>query len=73
MLNVVRFLDGGFEALPPNAWRPFGFGLRSCIGRAFAEQEMLMVAALIFQRFQIEAADPTYDLSKMLQELQEST
>lgn len=32
-----------------------------------------MVAALIFQRFQIEAADPTYDLSKLLQELQEST
>lgn len=63
-----RFLNGGFEALPPNAWRPFGFGVRSCIGKAFAEQEMLMVAALIFQRFQIEAADPSYDLSKLIQQ-----
>jgi len=59
-----RFLDGGFEALPPNAWRPFGFGMRGCIGRAFAEQEMLMVTALILQRFQIQSADPSYDLSK---------
>lgn len=59
-----RFLDGGYEALPPNAFRPFGFGMRSCIGRSFAEQEMVMIVALILQRFQIEAADPTYDLSK---------
>ncbi len=59
-----RMLDGGFEALPPNSWRPFGVGLRACIGRAFAEQEMLMVTALILQRFQCEMVDPLYDLSK---------
>jgi cytochrome P450/NADPH-cytochrome P450 reductase len=27
-----RMLDGGFEALPPNSWKPFGNGVRSCIG-----------------------------------------
>lgn len=55
-----RFLDGGWEALPANAWKPFGTGARACIGRALAEQEMLMAAALTFQRFNIEMADPHY-------------
>lgn len=26
-----RMLDGKFEALPPNAWQPFGSGVRACI------------------------------------------
>jgi cytochrome P450/NADPH-cytochrome P450 reductase len=59
-----RMLDGGFEALPPNSWHPFGSGMRSCIGRTFAEQEMMVVVALILQRFQCEMADPSYELSK---------
>jgi cytochrome P450/NADPH-cytochrome P450 reductase len=57
-----RFLDGGFEALPCNAWKPFGNGRRACIGRAFAEQEMVMVAALILQGFQVEMEGPSYHL-----------
>ena len=58
-----RFLDGGWERLPPNAWKAFGDGPRACIGRTFAEQEMIMVVALILQKFQVELADPSYDLS----------
>jgi cytochrome P450/NADPH-cytochrome P450 reductase len=57
-----RMLDGGFQALPPNSWKPFGNGMRACIGRTFAEQEMIMNVALVLQRFQIELADPTYKL-----------
>jgi cytochrome P450/NADPH-cytochrome P450 reductase len=57
-----RFLNGGFERLPPNAWKPFGDGMRSCIGRGFAEQEMIMTVALMVQNFQVEMADPSYDL-----------
>lgn len=57
-----RMLDGGFQALPPNSWKPFGNGMRACIGRAFAEQEMIMNVALVLQRFQLELADPTYEL-----------
>jgi cytochrome P450/NADPH-cytochrome P450 reductase len=60
-----RLLNGGFEALPPNAWKPFGNGRRACIGRAFAEQEMLMATAMILQRFQVTMADPSYDLRKL--------
>ena len=57
-----RFLDGGWEKLPSNAWKPFGTGARACIGRALAEQELLITCALIFQRFVVEMADPNYEL-----------
>ncbi|KNG48945.1 cytochrome p450 [Stemphylium lycopersici] len=57
-----RFLNGGWENLPPNAWKAFGDGARACIGRTFAEQEMIMVVALILQKFQVELADPGYQL-----------
>jgi cytochrome P450/NADPH-cytochrome P450 reductase len=33
-----RMLNGGFESLPSNAWKPFGNGQRGCIGRSFAIQ-----------------------------------
>lgn len=36
--------------------------MRACIGRGFAEQEMIMNIALVLQRFQLEMADPDYDL-----------
>ena len=55
-------LDGKFEALPPNAWQPFGFGLRGCIGRPFAWQEAQMALICIFQRFDLVMRDPTYEL-----------
>lgn len=46
----------------PNAWKPFGNGQRSCIGRGFALQEALMVLTLIIQRFDLEFADDSYHL-----------
>ncbi|KAJ6454166.1 fatty acid hydroxylase [Mycena sanguinolenta] len=57
-----RMLDGKFEALPPNAWQPFGFGFRACIGRAFAWQEVCLVIASAIQRFDLSFADPSYIL-----------
>ncbi|KAI0183157.1 cytochrome P450 [Xylaria flabelliformis] len=57
-----RLMDGRWEKLPPNAWKPFGDGSRVCIGRFFAEQEMVMATAMILQRFQISMVDPSYDL-----------
>lgn len=57
-----RMLNGGFEALPPNSWKPFGNGMRSCIGRGFAWQEATMAVALILQRFQVEMAEPSYEM-----------
>ncbi|KZT53966.1 cytochrome P450 [Calocera cornea HHB12733] len=57
-----RMLDGKFEALPPNSWKPFGNGARACIGRAFAWQEALMMMATLMQKFDIRFDDPSYHL-----------
>ncbi|KAJ8127101.1 hypothetical protein O1611_g6537 [Lasiodiplodia mahajangana] len=57
-----RLMDGGFENMPPNAWKPFGNGARGCIGRFFAEQEMIMATTMLLQRFQFTMVDPGYDL-----------
>lgn len=57
-----RMLGDKFDALPANAWKPFGTGMRACIGRAFAWQEALLVVALILQNFDMRMDDPNYEL-----------
>ncbi|KAF5368039.1 hypothetical protein D9758_004480 [Tetrapyrgos nigripes] len=57
-----RMLDGKFEALPPNAWQPFGFGTRGCIGRPFAWQEIQLVMSSVVQKFDLYLDDPAYTL-----------
>ncbi|KIW06988.1 uncharacterized protein PV09_02646 [Verruconis gallopava] len=63
-----RMLDENFEKLPQAAWKPFGTGLRACIGRAFAWQEALLICASILQNFNMTMDDPTYEL-KIVQTL----
>lgn len=57
-----RMLDEQFEKLPPGVWRPFGNGVRACIGREFAWQEALLVIAMILQNFDVRMDDPSYQL-----------
>jgi cytochrome P450/NADPH-cytochrome P450 reductase len=42
-----RMADEFFEALPKNAWKPFGNGMRGCIGREFAWQEAKLVSPIL--------------------------
>ncbi|KAI0805964.1 cytochrome P450 [Irpex lacteus] len=60
--NPERMMNGGFEALPSNSWQPWGFGSRSCIGRAFAWQEGILTLVMILQKFDFKLADPEYKL-----------
>lgn len=57
-----RMLDEPFSKLPKNAWKPFGNGVRGCIGRPFAWQETLLVTALILQNFNVRFEDCGYNL-----------
>lgn len=57
-----RMMDEYFNKLPPGSFKPFGNGLRSCIGRAFTTQEATLMLAMILQNFRIELDDPEYEL-----------
>ncbi|MEQ8346910.1 MAG: cytochrome P450 [Sneathiellaceae bacterium] len=57
-----RFAPEAAQALPPNAWKPFGNGARACIGRPFAMQEAQLVLSMMLQRFDIGLDDPGYAL-----------
>ena len=59
-----RMLDDNFERLGkefPNCWKPFGNGMRACIGRPFAWQEVLLVMAMLLQNFNF-VLEPGYNL-----------
>jgi cytochrome P450/NADPH-cytochrome P450 reductase len=55
-------LDEKFNKLPKAAWKPFGNGMRACIGRPFAWQEALLVTAMLLQNFNFQLDDPNYEL-----------
>ncbi len=40
--------------LPQHAFKPFGTGMRACIGRQFALQEAALILGMVVQRFDIE-------------------
>lgn len=57
-----HFLPEAVAARHPNAYHPFGLGIRSCIGFQFALVEARMVLARLYQRFRFRLADPAYTL-----------
>ncbi|KAF7558286.1 hypothetical protein G7Z17_g61 [Cylindrodendrum hubeiense] len=66
LFKPERMLDENFERLQkeyPNCWKPFGSGVRACIGRPFAWQEMLITVSLLLQNFNLTMDNPAYNLS----------
>ncbi|KAH6988168.1 cytochrome P450 [Ilyonectria sp. MPI-CAGE-AT-0026] len=60
-----RMMDENFDRLMkefPHCWAPFGTGMRGCIGRAFAWQEMTLALALLMQNFNFVMDNPSYIL-----------
>jgi cytochrome P450/NADPH-cytochrome P450 reductase len=62
LFDPDRFSPERAAEIPANAWKPFGNGQRSCIGRGFALQEAILFLAKLLQRFDITAAEPGYEL-----------
>ncbi|MBY6412860.1 cytochrome P450 [Rhodococcus sp. BP-252] len=56
-----RFLPERVRARRADLYRPFGTGMRACIGRQFAQHEILLTLATLLRNFEFEA-DPNYDL-----------
>lgn len=54
--DIDRFLPENEARIPAHAYKPFGNGSRSCIGRMFAVMEAKLALALLVQRF--EFIDP---------------
>ncbi|KAK8065181.1 Bifunctional P-450:NADPH-P450 reductase [Apiospora hydei] len=60
-----RMLDANFDRMQkehPHCWAPFGTGLRACIGRPFAWQEMVLALAVLLQNFNFVMHNPAYTL-----------
>jgi cytochrome P450/NADPH-cytochrome P450 reductase len=51
--NPDHFTPEAEQALPANAYKPFGTGQRACIGRQFAMQEATLALGMILQRFEL--------------------
>ncbi|MGH3723158.1 MAG: cytochrome P450 [Mycobacterium sp.] len=52
--NPDRFISENLRKLPPRIYKPFGTGARACIGRQFAQHEMLLTLAAVLHQFMLE-------------------
>jgi len=52
--DIDRFLPENEARIPAHAYKPFGNGSRSCIGRQFATMEAKIALATLLSRFELE-------------------
>ncbi|CAI6338586.1 unnamed protein product [Periconia digitata] len=65
MFKPERMLDDNFDRMQkkyPHCWSPFGTGIRACIGRPFAWQEMILALAVLLQNFNFVMHNPSYTM-----------
>ncbi|MFR9753309.1 cytochrome P450 [Nocardia sp. 004] len=56
-----RFLPERIRGRHPELYRPFGVGMRACIGRQFAQHEMVLILATLLRSFEL-TPEPGYEL-----------
>jgi unspecific monooxygenase len=59
--DAAEFRPDRFHTRPGQGYKPFGTGIRACIGRQFAYHEMILALATILHRYDFEP-DPNYVL-----------
>lgn len=57
---------------PKGAYLPFSEGYRACLGRRFAQVEVLAVLAVLFQKYSVELAVDKYATDEQLDKMNES-
>ncbi|MEU7422934.1 cytochrome P450 [Streptomyces sp. NPDC040750] len=57
-----RFDPAAIRSRPPHTFKPFGTGVRACIGRQFALHEATLVLGLLLRRYDLRP-DPGYRLT----------
>ncbi|MGC4935557.1 cytochrome P450 [Gordonia sp. DT30] len=57
-----RFLPANVKKRPAHSYKPFGTGLRACIGRQFALHEAVLVLASLLHRYDL-TPEPDYELA----------
>jgi cytochrome P450/NADPH-cytochrome P450 reductase len=59
--DIDRFSPERRASISPHAFKPFGNGSRSCIGKQFAMMEAKLALAMVLQNFDL-THDPAYQL-----------
>lgn len=57
-----RMTEEEMQQLLWKAFKPFGNGVRGCIGSEFAMQEAMVATVVLFQKFDFELVDEEYEL-----------
>lgn len=71
-VNTAADTSAALYRPPKGAYIPFSEGYRSCIGRRFAQVEILAVLALIFSRYSVELAVDAYASDEEVEKMSEA-
>lgn len=61
-----RFAAERLREIPPGAYIPFGLGARLCIGKGFAQMELLTILTLLLKQFDISPINEPHEIESSL-------